>query len=536
MDRALWYLLRLRFTAWGRRIGRGLRGIKGIVLVVFGVAMLSLLVISAITQPTHRVNGEALRLYGTGALLAYCVMVVLTSAGEPAVTFSAPEVDFLFPGPFSRRELLAYKILGNTFSSMITAGFMLIWLGRHAHSLWAAFFAIMLVLNFLQLFSMAVAMFSGLMGARAFNLQRKVILFVLTVAVVVGIGHWLQLRQGQGPIQWMAAAERYSIFRLALAPLRWFTEVFAARSAADLIVWGSSALLVNLIMVLVVFLLDVQFLEASASASERHYARLQRMRSGGVIAGRSGGGKARFGLGEPPEWGGMGPLAWRQTLALLRNLRGVLVFLAMFILFGMGPAFMRSQGRGSGTSLALFFIPMMTLFMLPRLTFDFRGDIDRMDVLKTLPLPPWKLVIGQLITPVLIVSFVQVLVIILMLLNGAARQVGWVAAMVVPFNFVAAAIENLVFLWFPVRAVPTMAVDVQFMGRQWLFFAMKIMMMLAAASAAAIAASTVYFVSGRHILPTLTSAWLVLAMAGALLVPMVARAFVKFDVTRDTPA
>jgi hypothetical protein len=334
----------------------------------------------------------------------------------------------------------------------------------------------------------------------------------------------------------MAAAERYPVFQWALAPLRWFTEVFAAQGIGDLIVWGSSALLVNLIMVLVVFLLDVQFLEASASASERHFARLQRMRSGGVVAGRTGGGKARFGLGEPPLWGGMGPLAWRQGLALLRNLRGVLVFLAMFILFGMGPAFMHSQGRAAGTSVALFFIPMMSLFMLPRLTFDFRGDIDRMDVLKTLPLPPWKLVIGQLITPVLIVSFVQVLVIIVMLLGGAQRQVGWVAAMVVPFNFVAAAIENLVFLWFPVRAVPTMAVDVQFMGRQWLFFAMKMLMLLAAGSAAAIAASTVYFVSGKHMLPTLASAWIVLGFAGTILIPLVARAFVRFDVTRDTPA
>src|SRR3989440_3142051 len=222
MDRALWFLLRLRFIAWGRRVGRGLHGIKGIVLVVFGVAMLGLLVLSALTQPRHRVDEEALRLYGTGALLAYCVMVVLTSAGEPAVTFTAAEVDFLFPGPFSRRELLAYKILGNMFSSLITATFLLIWLKRFAHSLGAAFLAVVLVLNFLQLFSMAVAMFSGLMGARAFNLQRKVVLFVLTVAVVVGIGHWLQLRQGQGPIQWMAAAEKYSLFRLALAPLRWF--------------------------------------------------------------------------------------------------------------------------------------------------------------------------------------------------------------------------------------------------------------------------------------------------------------------------
>ncbi|HEV8293412.1 MAG TPA: hypothetical protein VGP94_15855, partial [Tepidisphaeraceae bacterium] len=185
---------------------------------------------------------------------------------------------------------------------------------------------------------------------------------------------------------------------------------------------------------------------------------------------------------------------------------------------------------------ALFFIPMMTLFMLPRLTFDFRGDIDRMDVLKTLPLPPWKLVIGQLITPVLIVSFVQVLVIIVMMLGGAARQVGWVAAMVVPFNFVAAAIENLVFLWFPVRGVPTMAVDVQFMGRQWLFFLMKILMMAAAVIAAIMAGGAAYSLSGQRMLPTLLSAGVALAIAGTLLVPLVARAFVKFDVTRDTPA
>src|SRR5881394_794320 len=184
MDRALWFLLRLRFLGWGRRIGRGLRGVKGILLVGFGMIMLSLLVVSAVTQPAHRVDPDALRLYGTGALLAYCLMVMLTSVGEPAVTFSAAEVDFLFPGPFSRRELLAYKILGSAFFSMITAGFMLIWLGRYAHSLLAAFLAAVLVLNFLQLFSMAVAMFSGLISARAFSIGRKVVLFVLTVFII----------------------------------------------------------------------------------------------------------------------------------------------------------------------------------------------------------------------------------------------------------------------------------------------------------------------------------------------------------------
>jgi hypothetical protein len=123
-----------------------------------------------------------------------------------------------------------------------------------------------------------------------------------------------------------------------------------------------------------------------------------------------------------------------------------------------------------------------------------------------------------------------------MLAGGAPRQVGWLAAMVVPFNFVAAAVENLVFLWFPVRAVPTMAVDVQFMGRQWLFFGMKTLLMAGAAVVAGGVGTIVYFAAGRHMFPTLVSAWIMLGLAGAAMVPLVARAFVKFDVTRDTPA
>src|SRR5256885_16813790 len=99
------------------------------------------------------------------------------------------------------------------------------------------------------------------------------------------------------------------------------------------------------------------------------------MRSGGVLAGRSSG-KSHFGLPEPPAWGGLGPLAWRPSISLLRNLRGGIVFLGMFILFGGGPGFIRSDGQGK--SIILVFIPTMTLFMLPRLTFDFCGDIEPM--------------------------------------------------------------------------------------------------------------------------------------------------------------
>ena len=54
----------------------------------------------------------------------------------------------------------------------------------------------------------------------------------------------------------------------------------------------------------------------------------------------------------------------------------------------------------------------MTVAMLtPLLTFDFRGDIDRIDLLKALPLPAWRMALGQLLAPTLLLTAVQLLVI-----------------------------------------------------------------------------------------------------------------------------
>jgi len=84
--------------------------------------------------------------------------------------------------------------------------------------------------------------------------------------------------------------------------------------------------------------------------------------------------------------------------------------------------------------------------------------------------------------------------------------------------------------------VQTMAVDVQFMGRQWVFLALKAILVSAVAIAAGLVGLIIYKVTGQHMFPTLLGAWIVLGLAGVAMVPLVARAFVKFDVSRDTPA
>ena len=86
-------------------------------------------------------------------------------------------------------------------------------------------------------------------------------------------------------------------------------------------------------------------------------------------------------------------------------MRGLLFFMLIFTVFMLGPLlFGRAkphtdfevQGMLAGVVLA------MTTFFLPTIvTCDFRGDIDRLDVLKSLPVAPSRLVVGQLVAPVL---------------------------------------------------------------------------------------------------------------------------------------
>ena len=67
------------------------------------------------------------------AMLLYVVLTILTSLGERAIYFSPSEVDFLFPAPFSRRQILLYKILGSVTAAIFVA-LLMPTLAGHVHS------------------------------------------------------------------------------------------------------------------------------------------------------------------------------------------------------------------------------------------------------------------------------------------------------------------------------------------------------------------------------------------------------------------
>jgi hypothetical protein len=547
MNGALWLLIGLHLRGWFRYLLRSLRTVKGALLALIGAAVFVPWMAAVVLAPRQSggwLSGD-LRETGPALLLLYCLMNVVFSTSERAIYFPPAEVNFLFAGPFSRRQLLAYKIAETLLVGVPTALFLS--LAFRVPSAWfaASFTAMLLIVLFTQLFSIALNLLAVSVGARLYTRGRK---FVALGAVLIGVAVWLQSGglAGQGePREMLRHLQEAPAWKIVSWPLRWFfVALTAERLYPDLLMSASLAALVDLMLVGVVFALDAQFLEASATASARIYARMQRLRRGGMGSGEGlrRGGKVRVSLPMPPWLGGVGPIVWRQLTTALRGADRLLLLLLILSTALAAP--MLASVRGEQENMLLVVAPValwVTLFLTTMLPFDFRGDIDRLALLKTLPLSPWRLTIGQMLAPVLLMTTLQWI--------GLA-VVAWAsppserllpicltcAVYVLPVNFLLFALDNLLFLLFPTRLMAATPGDFQALGRNVLFLVAKMTALALVALAAGMVGAVVYALTKWNWPLILLAAWPVVALSAAALVPFVAWAFAIFDVGRDTPA
>ncbi|HEX8200453.1 MAG TPA: putative ABC exporter domain-containing protein [Isosphaeraceae bacterium] len=544
MDPALRLLLRLRLRGWLRRLGRTLGTVRGVLLAALGLLLLAPQILAVFVLPRPPVDAghaEAVRRFGTLGLFAYCVLTLVLSSAEQALYFAPAEVSFLFPGPFRRRQLLAYKLGGQLVGVALAAVLTTLACAQHAPWLVAGYVGVLLALTFLQLFSVAVALVINTVGALAYNrglLALAVAAALALAAALLGGGG----TSGPGPLELLARAERSGVVRLGLIPLRWFVAAFTAeRLWPDLVTSAALGLAVDAALLALVFALDARNLEAASAASARAYARIERLRRGGSGASWGGSGRVRVGLPMLPRWGGAGPIAWRQLTTALRDLGRVLAALLALgsmlvpaLLLAPGP------GRGDGPRFALTHQGIlfgMTLFLTAMLPFDFRADLERMAELKALPIRASRLAIGQLLAPVVLTTAVQwAALAVLAWRVGAVGALFWaLATFAPPYNALLLGVENLWFLLFPAPVVAAAGFDLQAVGRMVVLTFAKVVILAVAAGVAAGLGGLVYLASGSAGL-ALTAAWVALAGSAAGLIPVLALAFHHFDVARDTPA
>lgn len=533
---ALVLLYALRMKATFRRLRRSVATPKGIVFGLIGLGVIALWLGPLVLRGFLIEPGDPaeVRAFVPYALLMFLLLALVSSLGERAIYFSPAEVNLLFNGPFSRRQLVLYKIgtaaMGLVLSSLFFALFLYPQVGWFLPAYLGAFAALLLV----QLVSMFVvllgerigqqvtarlrwiggALFLALGGSAAYSATRAGLFEVEDYGTV-----FETVRAGVGP----------RLLEGVLAPYTW---TLTAPSFGVLGLAFTGAMAINGAFVAAILWMDANYLEKAASVSERIYQNIQRAQRTGVAPVKAS--RARRRIPMLPHWGGVGVVAWRQLTTAARSSLGTVGFmLGVAVVFSFVVSSGFEEGRLWGMAVAL--VAWITLILTGILRFDFRGDLDVMESLKAMPLRPTAVAIGQIAAPTLVLTLIQTTALAVpFVVQGQPQWIPLVALLAFPVNALLYGVENLLFLLYPVRMKGQTATDFSFLGRQVLVFMVKILVVGGGVALAAGFGWAIGFATGRVAVGAAV-AWLVLCAEVAALMPYLGWAYRRFDPSQDLP-
>jgi len=349
---------------------------------------------------------------GSTLLLVSSARWWVFGADRSALAFSPPEVQFLFPAPVSRRGLIQTKLLRMQLSIFLnTVIFSVIFRGNAAQLAtwerglgWWMLFSTLAMHRLGASIVRANAVEHGTRGKR-----RAVLPAVLFGSLVAAVGFGIVteipalrtastegIRSLAGAI---VAALNAPAPRFALLPARVLIDpVLNAGTAA----WALSALWAGLIVLghyLWVVRLDASFEEAAMDATAMRVERLQRVRSSQLGQARSRKGKLAtvpsLSLTGRPEVA----IAWKNLVAALRG--GAWKNQLIMFVLGLTTLAVVTRSASSRAGDAFMGVTIgwgaMLLFLGPLwMRFDLRLDLPRLAVLKTYPLPGWRIVLAEI--------------------------------------------------------------------------------------------------------------------------------------------
>jgi len=533
---ALLFLVRLRWRAMFRKAGRGLSTVRGALLFLLGLALFILWLVPPLLMSFRGEKGniEMFQSIMPLGMLGMCVFSLMTSAGERAIYFSPGEIEFLFPGPFSRREVLAYKLLGTVLNVLLGSLIFSMFAVRFTSMWLAAYIGVALSLIFIRYFTMAAMIVGETMSQRAYTRARRVLLTAVGVLIAMGAGQVMSMRNDMRGENFMVLLRESAWLRYVLLPLEPFVRTVTAPTFPNLLGWATVCVAINGALFFVIVWLDAEYRETAIRVSKRIYTRIQSAQRSGMASAGVTVGKRRI-----PAWpwfGGAGPIAWRQTVNVARNSRSMLMIM---VLLSVAIGIPAMRGGGENTSVVapvLTMIIWLTVMLSMMIRFDFRADIERMDWLKALPISPMSMAVGQLLVPVLMCTAMQGLLIALATyFMGRYELIPLVLAFGLPTNLLMFSAENTMFLLMPTRTAAFSPGDFQLFGRQLLFLLVKSLVVGSIWGFALGVGALVYLLGGRNLIAGGVTVWALLSIAAAASISAVALAYRHHDVSRDTP-
>ncbi|MDB6094257.1 MAG: hypothetical protein JWM32_1819 [Verrucomicrobia bacterium] len=372
---------------------------------------------------------------GAFILLVIVFLAWIVPDSRAGLSFTEAEIAFLFPAPVSRRSLIVYKLLNSQLAVLFTAALITLftgswsYLGGNALTHGFGWWVILATLN-LHFIGASFVMTRLMDHGITPWLRRFLVLGLVLLAVLVTAAWlWRDLRAPvSSDLANFRSAANYLDGFLATGPLPWLlfpaklvVAPFLAPDTPSFLLALGPALVVFALHFLWVLRSEVSFEDASIAKSEKRAAKVAAVREGNWRAA-SGALKARKGpfhlspLGRPEI-----AFLWKNLLSTFPLFRPRTFALAAVLIVGVH----RWLARDPGNRAALVVFPLVaaiaaayTIFLGPQIARqDLRSDLANTDILKTYPLRGWQVVLGEMLTPIAILTGVLWLVLLTLLVS-----------------------------------------------------------------------------------------------------------------------
>ncbi len=314
---ALWQLLRLQ--AWGKvrklraNFASPRRQVLSLLAVILAIVWLGNAVASMIYRDAY--DPAAFERWMSRSLLLYfCWHLIHVAYTRPiaAIEWSPSEQTFLCGGPFSRRELLTYRLLGIFSATLPKAGLVAFVLSPDLPMIGTGFLGLVLGLAFLEYLRLMLQTVACGISTRAYSIFRTAVFTGTVVLVGYGLLHAVSLMQLDGHNHWAFLGEWFGAIgalndtwpgQLIEAPFRVLANVIVARGISTTLLANLGAGLLLLataghcaIRLDAIFYGKIREIEILASADEY----------------QSPSEKIRARWPRITRLGGVGTVAWRQ--------------------------------------------------------------------------------------------------------------------------------------------------------------------------------------------------------------------------------
>lgn len=391
---------------------------------------------------------------------------------ESTFDWTPAERDLLLAIPLRSRDLVAYQLASVTVTTLVKAGLFTVFLLPDLRCVPLGFVGLVLAMMVLEILRLAIEIGTWGMSRQAFLLYRATVLASL-LAGGTAIGatvsqYGLLLAPANGSDGFLERLLETLVrlhasgFGAISLPFRPFIELILAESftagGAGLATASSAAVAVLASSVVGLY----AWMSRRMAQRERLTYRAHEIKNLGgfsnTTAGLAPGGAAASSrqfrsLVHIPRLGGAGPLAWRQLIGARGHWGSLFTAMIAPAVLALIPCFVVADPNmalvATAGTLAFY-----TFLLLPTaLRFDFRRDLDRLAVLKGLPIAPTAAVIGQTLAPVLMATAFQFIVLTFAVVARSLPLHSVLTAMLVmiPLNVLVFGLDNLIYLLYPYR-------------------------------------------------------------------------------------